>query len=67
MKLSDLIAGLNMSVFPSIGLIAFGLVFLAVTIRVVFSPPSEAEHQAALPLEDETPNVSNPAREPHHV
>ncbi len=65
MKLSDLIAGLNMSLFPTIGLIAFGLVFLAVTVRVVFSPRSEAEHQASLPLEEGTINVSN-AREAHH-
>lgn len=65
MKLSDLIAGLNMSLFPTIGLIAFGLVFLAVTVRVVLSPRAEAEHQAALPLEEGTANVSN-AREAHH-
>jgi cbb3-type cytochrome oxidase subunit 3 len=58
MRMTDLVSGLDMTMFPTIGLVIFGLIFLAVTVRVLRSPKSDAVHHAALPLEEgATPNA----------
>lgn len=52
--MTDLVSALNMSWFPSVGLVIFGLVFLAVTVRVLRSSRTESAAHAAMPLEDAT-------------
>jgi cbb3-type cytochrome oxidase subunit 3 len=54
MRLSDIMSGANLAVFPEIGLVIFLLVFSAVTIRV-FSRrrPEEFRRCAAIVLDDE--------------
>lgn len=58
MRMTDLVSGLDLTIFPAIGLVIFGLIFLVVTVRVLRSPGSDAVHHAALPLDEgATPNA----------
>ena len=41
-----------MTLFPAIGLVIFGLIFLAVTVRALRGPRSDAVRHAALPFEE---------------
>ncbi len=52
MRLSDLISGLDMTVFPIVGLIIFFAVFVAVSIRALRVGKDESSRCAALPLDD---------------
>ena len=66
MRLTDLVSGMDISLFPIIGLIVFGLVFLAVTIRTLRSPRDRAERAAFLPLEDGEDTATTAGQEVRH-
>jgi len=52
MRMTDLMSGAALSLFPMIGLVIFGLIFLAMTVRVLRSSNSEARRHSAMPLEE---------------
>ncbi len=53
--LSDVLSHLRLDLFPTVALIVFLLVFAAVVIRTLFSPASEMQAAARVPLEDDEP------------
>jgi cbb3-type cytochrome oxidase subunit 3 len=55
MKLSDVVSHSGLAIFAEIALVLFFLVFVAVLVRTLRpSRRAELEHDARLPLEDET-------------
>lgn len=48
---SDIVAGMNLDIFPIIGLIAFGSVFIAATIRALLVDRGRSAQWSRLPLE----------------
>ena len=53
MRLSDIMAGLDLTIFPQIALVIFLGVFAAVVGRALSrSRRAELEHAASLPLDD---------------
>jgi cbb3-type cytochrome oxidase subunit 3 len=52
MRMTDLVSGLDISLFPSIGLVIFGLVFTLVLARTLMMSRRQAGHAASLPLDD---------------
>lgn len=52
MRMTDLMSGAALALFPTIGLILFGLIFLALTIRVLRTPSADARRHGSLPLEE---------------
>ncbi len=61
MRMSELVSSMGLSIFPIIGIIAFGLAFLFVILRVVKTTKPEVEHNASIPLEDGTATTPSPA------
>jgi cbb3-type cytochrome oxidase subunit 3 len=57
MRLSDIMSGLDLSIYPQVALVIFLVVFAAVMLRL-FSRTRAREfaHAAALPLEDDSTN-----------
>lgn len=56
MSLTDLMSGVNLTIFPEIALGIFLVVFLAVALRVYGrGRPDRFDHLAALPLQDSAP------------
>ena len=52
MRLSDLMAGMDLAVYPTIALVIFLGVFWAVARRAWRMPKPEQHHAATLPLRD---------------
>jgi len=52
--LTDVVSGAGLSFFADVALIIFLAVFVAILARVVFAKRSHYEHEANLPLEDDT-------------
>ena len=59
MRMSELVSSLGLSIFPIIGLIAFGFAFLFVLVRVARSTRRDMASNAAIPLEDATIPTTN--------
>ncbi len=53
MRVSDIVAHLNLDVFPSVGLVLFFGTFLLVGLHVLTLGSKGAERDARIPLEDE--------------
>jgi hypothetical protein len=54
MRMTDLMSGAALTLFPLIGIVIFGLIFLATTIRVLRSSGAESRRHSELPLEEAT-------------
>lgn len=52
MRMTDLVSGLNLTLFPIIGLVIFGLVFVVVFTRALTMSRKRAKDAASLPLDD---------------
>ena len=52
MRMTDLVSGLNLTVFPIIGLVIFGLVFVVIFWRALAMSRKRAKDAAELPLDD---------------
>lgn len=52
MRMTDLVSGLNLTLFPIIGLVIFGLVFVVVFARALTMSRKRAKDAASLPLDD---------------
>jgi hypothetical protein len=52
MRMSELVSSMGLSIFPIVGIIAFGLAFLFVLARVIGATRNEVAHNASIPLED---------------
>lgn len=65
MRMSELVSSMGLSIFPIVGIVAFGLAFLFVILRIARTTRSEIDHNAAIPLEDGTLPVPHPI--PHHT
>lgn len=66
MRLSDVVGGMGLSIFPVVGLLIFLGVFTAVTVRALRLRRSDVTHFAGLPLDGGEPgDTSN--RERNHV
>lgn len=61
MRMSDLVGGLDMTIFPIVGLLIFLGLFVVVVARAVMASPSDTHDAASIPLNEE----SAPARAPH--
>ena len=61
MKLSDIVSGAHLTLYPTIALLLFLFAFLIVLVRT-FRPAARAEqaHAAALPLEDANDRFAGP-------
>jgi hypothetical protein len=66
MRLSDVIGGMGLSVFPIVGLLIFLGVFTAVTVRALRLRRSDVTRFAGLPLDGGEAGESN-NRERNHV
>lgn len=64
MRMTDLVSGMNLTTFPIIGLVIFGLVFAVIALRVLTLPAQRARHAAGLPLEEGQTQL--PAHPPAH-
>lgn len=61
MRLTDIMSGLNLSIYPQIALVIFVAIFTGVLIRVFSrSRKSEFERAANLPLNDDGDIAPNP-------
>lgn len=58
--MTDLMSGAAFTLFPMIGIVIFGLIFFAMTIRVLRSPKSDAKRNSSLPLEEGTLVTNTP-------
>lgn len=54
MRMSELVSGMGLTIFPIIGLVGFGAAFLLILLRVARTRKPEAEANAAIPLHDGT-------------
>lgn len=52
MRMTDLVSGLNLTLFPIIGLVLFGLVFVVVLVRTLSMSRRRSKDAASLPLDD---------------
>ena len=52
MRMSELVSSMGLSIFPIVGIIAFGLAFLFVILRIARTTKGEVTHNASIPLED---------------
>lgn len=52
MRMTDLVSGMNLTTFPIIGLVIFGLIFAVIALRVLALPAQRARHAAGLPFEE---------------
>ena len=52
MSLTDLMSGMNLSLYPQIALVIFLAVFFAVAVRVWRMPKDNADELARLPIDD---------------
>lgn len=64
--MTDLVSGMNLTTFPIIGLVIFGVVFATIALRVWRLPANRARHAAALPLDD-SPTTPLGEVKPHHT
>jgi cbb3-type cytochrome oxidase subunit 3 len=60
MKLSDIVSGANLTLYPKVALVLFLLAFVIVLVRT-FHPGARAEQEraAALPLDDANDRFAN--------
>ncbi len=63
MRLSDIVASMGLTIFPIIGLAAFGSVFIAVSIRAMLTSKRSCERWASLPLDSDEPVALPSAKE----
>ncbi len=49
--MSDLVASMGLTIFPLIGLVIFGVVFVAVSVRALLTSRSACERWSSLPLD----------------
>ncbi len=61
--MSDIVASMGLTVFPIIGLVAFGSVFIAVSIRAMLTSKGSCERWASLPLDADEPAALTGAQE----
>lgn len=57
MRFSDVLAALDISLYPIIGLLMFVAAFLLVAIRVARSTRGEMDYNAAIPLGDNADEI----------
>lgn len=64
MSLTDIVSGMNLTIYPQVALVISLATFLGVVVYVVLRPRREIERQAHLPLEDDDPphSVAAPHR-----
>lgn len=55
--LSDVLSHLRLDLFPTIALVVFLLVFAGIVIKTLFSPKSEMQEAARVPLDDDEPTA----------
>ncbi len=60
-SLSDVVAGAGLHIYADIALIIFLAVFVAILARVMLAKRSTWEHEANLPLEDDTAFPETPS------
>ena len=60
-SLSDVVAGAGLHIYADIALILFLAAFVAILVRVLFAKRSTWEHEANLPLEDDTAPPNTPS------
>jgi len=58
MRLSDVVAGMNLAIFPIIALCAFGSVFIVATLRALLTDRKNCDRWAHLPLENGGENAA---------
>lgn len=61
MRMTDLVSGLNIAWFPSIGLVIFALVFTLVLLRTAMMTRGQSRRAGSLPLDD-APTAEGAAR-----
>ena len=66
MKLSDLISHLNLTIYPSLGLVFFLVAFLAILIKVLRQPRAESDAIANMPLDDDVISQPRHSINTHH-
>lgn len=54
MSLTDLMSGMDLDLFPQIGLLIFVAAFVAVLVHTLCRPRAEVRKLAELPIADET-------------
>ena len=52
MRMSDIVAAMDLTVFPLIGLVLFGSVFVLVFFRAMFTSKAACQRWSDIPLED---------------
>lgn len=55
MSLTDIVSGMNLTIYPQVALVISLATFLGVVVYVILRPRREIERQARLPLEDDDP------------
>lgn len=67
-SLTDVVSGAGLHLYADIALIIFLAVFVAILARVLLANRSTWEHEAHLPLEDDTASPTTPPdRGPPHA
>ncbi|MEP0845749.1 MAG: cbb3-type cytochrome c oxidase subunit 3 [Phycisphaerae bacterium] len=55
MSLTDIVSGMNVTIYPQIALVISLVTFLGVVVYVMLRPKREIDRQARLPLENDDP------------
>jgi hypothetical protein len=63
-RMTDLVSGMNITTFPIIGLVIFGIIFAVIALRALTLPAHRARHAAALPLDDSPTSPDTDANAP---
>jgi len=66
MKLSEIISYLNLTIYPSIGLVFFLVAFLAILVKVLRQPREESDAIANMPLNDDVVSRPRHSIKAHH-
>lgn len=53
MSLTDIVSGMNLTIYPLVALVISLVTFLGVVVYAVLRPRREIDRQARLPLEDD--------------
>jgi hypothetical protein len=63
-RMTDLVSGMNLTTFPIIGLVIFGIIFAFIALRALTLPSHRARHAASLPLDDSPTSPDTAANAP---
>ena len=53
MSLTDIMSGANLALLPTIALLLFVAVFVAIVVWVLLRPKADVEHWARMPMDDD--------------